>query len=146
MDWQAPYRVLVVEDDPVVARALARALMSHGLMVDVALSCEAARVLEGRYDLGVFDIELPDGFGTHLARELTLRASVCGIVFYTGASYQPLLRRALELGEVVPKRSGVQALLEAVSTRLSTPRPQFDSGVLIEGDVVGFDELERPTG
>ena len=146
MDWQAPYRVLVVEDDPLVARALARALMSHGLIVDIALSCEAARVLEGRYDLGVFDIELPDGFGTNLARELALRATVCGIVFYTGACYQPLLRRAWQLGEVVAKQGGVQSLLEAVRTRLSSPRPQFDSGVLTEGDVIGFDDIERPTG
>lgn len=142
----APFRVLIVEDDPLVARALGRLLMRQGLRVDAVTSCQAARLLDDHYDLGIFDIELPDGFGTNLARELVLRATVRGVVFYTGASYQPLLRRAWELGEVVPKESGDGALLQAVQIQLTKPRPHFDSGVLHEGDVIGFDDIERPTG
>ena len=135
----APYKVLVVEDDPLVARALARTLMRRGLSVDVVASCAGARKLDGHYDLGIFDIELPDGFGTNLARELVLRATIRGVVFYTGASYQPLLRRAWELGEVVAKESGITVLLDAVELQLNRPRRRFDSGVLHEGDVIGFD-------
>jgi two-component system catabolic regulation response regulator CreB len=143
---RAPYRVLIVEDDPLVARALARTLMRHGMGVDVIASCAEARLLDGHYDLGIFDIELPDGFGTNLARELVLRATIRGVVFYTGASYQPLLRRAWQLGEVVAKDSGVAPLLAAVESQLTRPRPRFDSGVLHEGDVIGFEDIERPTG
>jgi DNA-binding response OmpR family regulator len=142
----ALYKVLIVEDDPLVARALARVLMHQAMRVDVVASCAAARRLDGHYDLGIFDIELPDGFGTNLARELVLRASIRGVVFYTGASYQPLLRRAWQLGEVIPKDTGIPALIEVVQLQLSRPRPRFDSGVLHEGDVIGFDDLERPTG
>jgi DNA-binding response OmpR family regulator len=149
MTASTPYRVLVVDDDPLVARTLARALMARGLSVDVATSCASARRLPGRYDLGIFDIELPDGLGTNLAKDFALGAKVCGTIFYTGASYQPLLRRAWQLGPVVPKQSGTSTLLEAVTTRLSSRRPKFDSGVLTEGDVLdadGFLEAERPTG
>src|SRR5690606_40337845 len=56
----ATYRVLLVEDDPAVARGLARLLMARGLSVDIALSCSAARSLPGHFDLGIFDIELTD--------------------------------------------------------------------------------------
>jgi DNA-binding response OmpR family regulator len=143
---QQPYRVLVVEDDPLVARSLARTLLRQGLDVQVVASCAEARMMDGLFDLGIFDIELPDGFGTNLARELVLSATVRGVLFYTGASYQPLLRRAWQLGEVVPKESGVQVLLSAIQVQLTRPRPRFDSGVLQEGDVIGFDDIERPTG
>ncbi len=149
MTQQAPYRVLLVDDDPAVARGIARLLMARGLSVDVALSCEAARNHPGHFDLGIFDIELPDGLGVDLARELSLKAKVCALIFYTGATYQPLLRRASELGPVVPKQSGPRALLEAAQHRLATPRPRFRSGVLTEGDVLGLDGFshpERPTG
>ncbi len=143
---QPLYKVLIVEDDPLVARALARVLMRQGMRVDVVASCAAARMLDGHYDLGIFDIELPDGFGTNLARELVLRATIRGVVFYTGASYQPLLKRAWQLGEVVPKDTGIPVLSEVIQVQLNRPRPRFDSGVLHEGDVIGFDDLERPTG
>lgn len=144
-----PYRVLLVEDDRLVARSLARLLMAHGLSVEVADSCTAARNLSGHFDLGIFDIELPDGLGVDLAHELSLRTKVCAVMFYTGASYQPLLRRAADMGPLVPKQGGPLALLEAARTRLATPRPRFNSGILTEGDVEaleGFDRPERHTG
>jgi CheY-like chemotaxis protein len=149
MTQPSPYRVLLIEDDPSVARSLARVLMARGLSVDVATSCGGARALFGPYDLGIFDIELPDGLGTDLAHELTLKTKVCAVMFYTGATYQPLLRRAAELGPVVAKQGGTRSLLEAAQTRLATPRPRLKSGILTEGDVQeidGFVQPERPTG
>ena len=154
----ATYRVLLVEDDPAVARGIARLLMARGLSVDVALSCSTARSLPGHFDLGIFDIELTDGLGVDLARELVRKTKVCSVMFYTGATYQPLLRRAADLGPVVPKQSGPRALLAAAITRLLTPRPRLSSGILTEGDVLGldgdldllalhgFERPERPTG
>ena len=145
----APYRVLLVEDDPTVARGLGRLLMARGLSVDVALSCAAARAMPGRYDLAILDIELPDGLGVDLAQALVLKSKICALMFYTGATYQPLLRRAAQLGPVIPKHAGPAALLEAAHTRLSEPRPRLNSGILTEGDVQdieGFARPERSTG
>ena len=145
----APYRVLLVEDDPAVARGLARLLMARGLSVEIALSCSAARAMPGRFDLAILDIELPDGLGVDLAQVLVLKSKICALMFYTGATYQPLLRRAAQLAPVVPKHLGPHALLEAAQTRLSEPRPRFKSGILTEGDVQdieGFARPERPTG
>lgn len=145
----SPYRVLLVEDDPAAARGIARLLMARGLSVEVALSCAAARTVPGHFDLGIFDIELSDGLGVDLAHEFTLKTKVCAVMFYTGATYQPLLRRAAEIGPVVSKQSGPLGLLEAAHTRLSQPRPRLNSGILTEGDVLeidGFSRPERPTG
>jgi len=152
MQHSTPYRVLLIEDDPTLARGLARLLMARGLTVEIALSCTAARSIPGHFDLGIFDIELPDGLGVDLAQELSLRTKVCAVMFYTGATYQPLLRRAAQFGPVVSKQSGPRALLQAAQTRLASPRPRFDSGILTEGDVLalaglsGFNGSERPTG
>lgn len=140
----APYRVLLVEDDPAVARGLARLLMARDLSVDVALSCAAARTMPGPYDLAILDIELPDGLGVDLAQALVLKSKICALMFYTGATYQPLLRRAAELGPVVPKHAGPQALLDAAHTRLAEPRPRLKSGILTEGDVQDIDGFARP--
>ena len=145
---QSPYRVLLTEDDPVVARGIARLLMARGLSVEVALCCAGARAMPSQFDLGIFDIELPDGLGVDLAYELALKNKVCAVMFYTGATYQPLLRRASELGPLVSKQSGPRALLEAAQTRLKAPRPRFRSGILRENQprFHGFEHPERPTG
>jgi DNA-binding response OmpR family regulator len=143
------YRVLLVEDDPTVARGIARLLMARGLNVEIALSCSGARAMPGHFDLAIFDIELPDGLGVDLAHELFLKNKVCAVMFYTGATYQPLLRRAASLGPLVPKQSGPRALLEAAQNRLCTPRPRFQSGILSDPapPVMGtFQHPERPTG
>ena len=149
MSKQTQHRILVIEDDPLVARALARSLKAASFSVDVVNSCAAARELDAQYDIGIFDIELGDGFGTNLAHELVLGATVRSVVFYTGATYQPLLKRAAQLGPVVCKDDGPRALLATVRHRLNSPRRRFISGSLSDGDVVdldGFTEPERTTG
>ncbi|HEU4923562.1 MAG TPA: response regulator transcription factor [Burkholderiales bacterium] len=59
-------RVLVVEDDPMIGRAVADGLQSEGHAVDVVRDGAAAELalLHGPYDLAVLDLGLPrkDGF------------------------------------------------------------------------------------
>jgi two-component system response regulator QseB len=59
-------RVLVVEDDPMIGRAVADGLQSEGYAVDVVRDGAAAELalLHGPYDLAVLDLGLPrkDGF------------------------------------------------------------------------------------
>lgn len=65
-------RLLVVEDEPDLASALARGLRRDGHAVDVALtSSEAELKLRGAgYDLVCLDWNLPDGSGLDLCRRL----------------------------------------------------------------------------
>src|SRR5690349_2523471 len=89
-------RILVVEDDLVIARLIERGFVRLGFVVQVASSCAEARDAPGQFRCGVFDIELGDGDGVELAVELLARGSVRTAVFYTGSLDADARRRALE--------------------------------------------------
>ncbi|MFY3384021.1 response regulator [Paracidovorax sp. MALMAid1276] len=65
-------RLLLLEDDPAIARTVAYALQRDGLAVTHSLLVHDARQqLQGaRFDLLVLDVGLPDGSGLDLLREL----------------------------------------------------------------------------
>ena len=65
-------RLLVVEDEPDLADAIARGLRRDGHAVDVALTATDAdiKLRSAGYDLAVLDWNLPDGSGLDLCRGL----------------------------------------------------------------------------
>ena len=103
--------VLLVEDEPPVARAVARTLRLGGMDVVVAPSVARTRILDCRFTVGVLDIDLGDGSGVDLADELLERACVGQVIFFTGCGDPVVLARARRLGPVVAKRQGIGALV-----------------------------------
>lgn len=67
-----PATILVVEDDVVFRSQLEAHLREQGHTVASAETLAGARALVGqqRFDLAILDIQLPDGLGTELAREI----------------------------------------------------------------------------
>jgi two-component system copper resistance phosphate regulon response regulator CusR len=65
-------RLLVVEDEPDLANAIARGLRRDGHAVDVALTAADAdmKLRTAGYDLACLDWSLPDGSGITLCRQL----------------------------------------------------------------------------
>lgn len=65
-------RLLLLEDDPAIARTVAYALQRDGLAVTHSLLVHDARqqLASQRFDLLVLDVGLPDGSGLDLLREL----------------------------------------------------------------------------
>ena len=65
-------RLLVVEDEPDLAEAIARGLRRDGHAVDVALKASDAdlKLRSAGYDLVCLDWNLPDGSGLQLCRDL----------------------------------------------------------------------------
>ena len=65
-------RLLVVEDEPDLANALARGLRRDGHAVDVALNAYDAdfKLRTAGYDLVCLDWNLPDGSGLELCRSV----------------------------------------------------------------------------
>jgi DNA-binding response OmpR family regulator len=108
-------RLLVVEDDVTVARALSRTLARRGFSVAIARSCRAARALAQTFDFAVLDLDLPDGNGADLARELMAAGRVPSVVFFTGSSDATLLARARSIGALIMKASGTSEILAFLS-------------------------------
>ncbi|MES1178794.1 MAG: response regulator [Myxococcales bacterium] len=112
-------RLLVVEDDVTVARALSRLLARRGFSVAIARSCTAARSLAQSFDFAVLDLDLPDGNGVDLARSLLESARVSSVLFFTGSRDPALLARARAIGPVVVKASGTGEVLSLLGQLMS---------------------------
>jgi DNA-binding response OmpR family regulator len=115
--------VLVVENEPLLARLLCRALCRAGYSVEVVQSCEAATNIKRSFHVGVLDIELDDGCGIQLARTLLDLGRLRCLVFFTATTDHRIQELARRLGPVVSKRDGLPALIEALAGCASTYGP-----------------------
>jgi DNA-binding response OmpR family regulator len=110
-------RVLHVENDRLVARAVARVLNRLGYNTHSVPSCDAARAIHSEFDVGIFDVDLGDGNGVRLAEELLLRGTVGACLFFTGTGDFRALTRAASNGSVIRKQAGVETLAAELAAR-----------------------------
>jgi DNA-binding NtrC family response regulator len=81
-------RILVVDDEPVIADNLRLTLEREGYEVETAASTVGAmlRVEEREFSLGIVDLMLPDGDGLHLLRLLRGKDPSLEVIIMTGHS------------------------------------------------------------
>ena len=78
-------RLLLVEDDPMIGRAMGQGLRDAGLTVDWVTDGDAAELAlaNGVYDLAVLDLGLPGKDGMELLRELRGRRDLLPVLIVT---------------------------------------------------------------
>jgi DNA-binding response OmpR family regulator len=93
-------RVLLVEDEPKVARAVERGLRAEGYDVTVAADGDAADALlrKGRFDLLVLDLMLPGRDGFALLEEARRRGDKLPVLVLTARDEVEDRVRGLDLG------------------------------------------------
>ncbi len=94
-------RILIVEDEPIVADTLRQILSSNGYDTRVAPSAETALDSLGRWSpgLAILDVMLPKMNGIDLAAALTERLPDCRILLISGQpSVEDLLQEARRKG------------------------------------------------
>lgn len=111
-------RILIVEDNADLARALIRYFKRSGYEVVHASSCAQAARVTGSFDVGVLDLELSDGYGFDLCTLLRQRETVGSVVFFTGSVDAKLLERAERLAPCVSKCEGIEALQKVLEAAL----------------------------
>lgn len=116
-----PIRALIVDDDPVVGRAIARRLLREGYTVSLAQSCRSARASGKGFHVAVLDLDLPDGNGADLADELLRLGAVRNVVFYTGSLDAAQRARAGCFGNLVDKARQVEEVVAALDPFPSAP-------------------------
>lgn len=88
-----PMRILVVDDEPSLAKSLARMLESHGHATTIASDgLEAWHLFEHApddWDLVITDISMPRLDGIGLARRVRAHGSDVRVVFISGHGEQP---------------------------------------------------------
>ena len=113
--------ILAIEDDWTVRTVLEHTLASAGHDVDIAPGLSDGRQLlaDGRYDLVLLDVNLPDGSGLDLLREIRAgrRSTGMAVLVLTGMRQEDAVVRGLELGadDYVTKPFSPRELVARVS-------------------------------
>ena len=131
-------RVLVVEDDERMARAVQRGLQSEGFAVDVALDGTDGlwHATEFTYDALVLDVMLPGIDGYELCRRLRAAGNWAPILVLTARDGELDETRALDLGadDYLAKPFSYQVLVARLRALLRRGRPARPT-VLAAGDL-----------
>jgi CheY-like chemotaxis protein len=114
-------KILLVEDNAAVGRAIAKSLKAQGYVVTLAHTYTDACAVVGFHDVGVFDITLPDGDGIELCETLLREGRVGGALFCSGSIDDLLLERAEETAPVISKEASFWQLCDAI--KAAAPRP-----------------------
>jgi two-component system response regulator GlrR len=90
---KGPSRILIVDDDPEIARMLSKSLARHGYEIDTAASAEEALAqVEARpADAALVDLVMPGRDGADLAELLRRKLPGLPIGILTGYRNSPLL-------------------------------------------------------
>jgi DNA-binding response OmpR family regulator len=131
-------RVLVTEDDKVLATAVAAGLRREGMAVDVAFDGEAAleHVAVNRYDVVVLDRDLPGVHGDDVCRAITAGRSESRVLMLTAARSVRDRVEGLDLGadDYLPKPfdfAELVARIRALGRRAAAALP----AILTRGDL-----------
>jgi DNA-binding response OmpR family regulator len=117
-------RVLLVEDDPELARTVERSLAHYGHRTVIASSVGATEELTESFDCGILDIDLPDGSGVRLAERLLDGGQIGAVVFFSASTDNEVLAEARALGSFVSKTAGVRELERALADAVSVAARQ----------------------
>jgi two-component system KDP operon response regulator KdpE len=131
-------RVLVVDDEPQILRALRTGLRAAGYDVDTAETVEGALAAAGLRppDALILDLVLPDGTGTEVTRELR-RWSTAPVIVLSAVGEEREKVAALDAGadDYVTKPIGIDELLARLRAVLRRVAPNGEP-------LVQLDELE----
>ena len=120
-------RVLVTEDDEVLATTVAAGLRREGMAVDVALDGGAAleRLAVNCYDVVVLDRDLPGVHGDDVCRALGRRAAAAlpASLEHGDLSLDPARRVAVRAGRRLPLTTKELAVLECLLAADGRPVP-----------------------
>jgi two-component system KDP operon response regulator KdpE len=130
-------RILVVDDEPQILRALRTSLKGAGYEVETAETAEQAlaRLAANPPDAVILDLVLPDGRGTDVARELRTWSNVPVIVLSVVGDESEKVA-ALDAGadDYVTKPFGIDELLARLRAALRRREPSGEPVVEI-GDL-----------
>jgi DNA-binding response OmpR family regulator len=123
-------RVLIVEDEPMLADGIARGLRNEGMAVDVAGDGRdgLGKAVIHDYDVIVLDRDLPAIHGDDVCQQLNARGNLARILMLTASSTIEDRVTGLGLGadDYLSKPFALRELvarIRALSRRVSRPRP-----------------------
>ncbi len=138
-------RLLLLEDDAALGDGICLALKSGETDVILCRTLSEGRQLLGKsaFDLLILDINLPDGSGLELLREVR-RASTVPVILLTANDMETDIVNGLESGadDYITKPFSLAVLRARVNTQLRRTAAAPSSVVEIDGFSFDFDRME----
>jgi DNA-binding response OmpR family regulator len=138
-------RVLVVEDEPLLADSIARGLRDEGMAVDVVLDGENAleRATVNAYDVMVLDRDIPVVHGDQVCRQLIADGISTRIIMLTAARATGDRIEGLTIGadDYLPKPFAFGELVARI--RALARRPGTGIAPILTGGDVVVDPMRR---
>ena len=139
-------RILVVEDDQLLNKTLSYNLSAVGYSVDGAMSkAVAIRFLEKQdYDLIVLDVNLPDGNGFDICREVKERRPDIAVIFLTANDMESDMLKGYELGaeDYVTKPFPMSVFQKKLAVVLGRLTKQYGGDTYEDGTLtINFSEM-----
>ena len=115
-------RILVIEDDLALSAGLCFELDSNGYLTVAAYNCRKARQLlqEDPFDLAIMDVNLPDGSGFELCREVKAVKPELPVIFLTANDLEQDVLNGFDLGaeDYITKPFHMQIFLRRVEVAI----------------------------
>ena len=131
---RAPARILVVDDEPLTARALEAMARHFGYEVDVAGSLESAieRLGQASFDVVLTDLNLGRGDGIDLLRYVVEHTPEVPVIVITGYASMDSAMEAIQAGAFdylakPPSLASLRALLERAVQKRRVSQAQLES-------------------
>ncbi len=119
MNPMKQYDILIVDDEPDLASALAERLEIRGFQVEVAVNGEDALLLTGKadFDVVIIDMKMPGMDGLKLMSEIKRERPSTKIILFTGHGSASDIKKGMRDGAstYLVKPVDIEKLIDAVN-------------------------------
>ncbi|MRI83954.1 MAG: DNA-binding response regulator [Nitratiruptor sp.] len=122
-------KILLIEDDELLAQSLKDYLQSEGFQVDVGYTAQDAIDLtfDNHYDLYLFDINLTGESGLDIVKELKEAEDETPVIFITALTTLDTMAKAFDIGAVdyIKKPFHPEELLIRIRSKFKEPKEKI---------------------
>lgn len=138
-------KILIVEDDKALSNGIGIALQNKELAISQCFSINSARLqmADGKFDLALLDINLPDGNGLDLLSEMK-REQNTPVILLTANDLETDVVTGLEMGadDYITKPFSLAVLRARVNTQLRKVAAPSTEKFAFDGYVFDFGTME----
>lgn len=138
-------KILVVEDDKIIASGLEYSLEKEGFSIVLCHDVESGKkaFLENEFSLCLLDVSLPDGSGYELCKIIRGKSDV-PIIFLTACDDEVNVVMGLDMGadDYITKPFRLRELISRIKSVLRRYNKEDDSSIIIEINKLRINTLE----
>lgn len=139
-------KILLIEDDLSLITGLSLALQRQGYQLETARTVQEANAAwaNGKYDLVLLDVSLPDGSGFDICRRIRSLSSV-PIIFLTASDDEINMTTGLDIGgdDYIPKPFKLAVLMSKINALLRRAKYYSSADTELNSNGVRIDLLKR---